>query len=82
MTGLFTTCQCNKLAFTIPEFCAALKVSRSTFYELQKAGNAPATFKAGRRVLISVIDARRWVEMQPRDNEPDIGLAGFAGFVL
>lgn len=77
MTGLFTTCQCNKLAFTIPEFCAAIKVSRSTFYELQRAGNAPATFRAGRRVLISVADARRWVELQARDDAPGAGPVAF-----
>ncbi len=47
-------------AFSIPEFCAQYKISRGSFYNLEKAGLAPATFRVGRRVLISVEAATAW----------------------
>lgn len=61
------TCPC-KLAFTIPEFCAAVKVSRGTFYALDAEGRAPSTFNAGRRRLISVDAARAWVAERERES--------------
>jgi len=47
-------------ALTIAEFCASYRVSRSTFYNLSKAGDAPATMNIGRRVLIPVASAEAW----------------------
>ncbi len=67
MTATQFPCHC-KLAFTVPEFCAALKVSRGTFYALDAAGKGPATFKAGRRRLISTEAARAWVTQRERES--------------
>ncbi len=47
-------------AFTIPEFCAAHRISRALFYCLAREGRAPAIIKAGRRTLISAEAAARW----------------------
>jgi len=47
-------------AFTIPEFCAAHRISRALFYILAREGRAPAIIKAGRRTLISNEAAARW----------------------
>lgn len=47
-------------AFTIPEFCAAHRISRALFYILARDGRAPAIIKAGRRTLISSESAARW----------------------
>ena len=65
------TCPC-KLAFSIPEFCAAVKVSRTTFYALEAEGKAPVTFNAGRRRLISVDAARVWVSDRERESNPGV----------
>lgn len=47
-------------AFTIPEFCAAHRISRALFYILAREGRAPAIIKAGRRTLVSVEAAANW----------------------
>ena len=55
----------TKKAYTINEFCKAHDISRSLFYKLQAIGKAPETFTLGRRVLISVEAAERWlIEME------------------
>ncbi|AZO12525.1 MULTISPECIES: helix-turn-helix domain-containing protein [unclassified Mesorhizobium] len=47
-------------AYSIPEFCAAHRISRATFYNLINAGTAPRTMKVGGRVLISKEAAADW----------------------
>ncbi|MER8923423.1 helix-turn-helix domain-containing protein [Mesorhizobium sp. M0802] len=47
-------------AYSIPEFCAAHRISRATFYNLITAGTAPRTMKVGGRVLISKEAATDW----------------------
>lgn len=47
-------------AYSIDEFCAAHTISRAHFHNLQKSGDGPAIFKAGKRTLISVEAARAW----------------------
>lgn len=65
MTAPHNACHC-RLTYTIPEFCAAVQISRSTFYALEAAGDGPVTFKAGRHRLISVEAARVWVAQRER----------------
>jgi hypothetical protein len=48
------------LAYSVPEFCTAHRISRALFYLLQRDGRAPAVIKAGRRTLISAESAARW----------------------
>jgi predicted DNA-binding transcriptional regulator AlpA len=40
-------------SFTIKEFCAAEKISRSFFYKLDAQGKAPRTYKIGSNRRIS-----------------------------
>jgi predicted DNA-binding transcriptional regulator AlpA len=40
-------------SFTIDEFCASEKISRSFFYKLETQGNAPKTYPLGRTRRIS-----------------------------
>ncbi|MBZ9748310.1 helix-turn-helix domain-containing protein [Mesorhizobium sp. CO1-1-7] len=47
-------------AYSIPEFCAAHRISRATFYNLVNDGHAPRTMKVGARVLISREAAADW----------------------
>ena len=47
-------------AYSIPEFCDAHRISRGSFYNLQKEGLAPLTFRVGKRVLISEEAAAEW----------------------
>ena len=48
-------------SFTINEFCAAEKISRSFFYKLESQGNAPRTYSLGstRRISRAARDAWR-----------------------
>ncbi len=54
-------------AFSIQQFCAAHGLSRSSFYNLVKAGTAPRLMKVGTRTLISREAAIDW----RRDREAD-----------
>jgi predicted DNA-binding transcriptional regulator AlpA len=48
-------------SFTINEFCAAEKISRSFFYKLESQGKAPRTYSLGnaRRISRAARDAWR-----------------------
>ncbi len=47
-------------AYSITEFCAAHRISKSTFYRLLKEGDAPALTHVRSRVLISAEAAAAW----------------------
>lgn len=47
-------------AYTVPEFCAAFRICRASFYNLQKAGQGPRVMRVGARVLISKEAAAEW----------------------
>ena len=55
-----TYTQGNRSAYTIAEFCAEHRVSRTHLYMMVKAGKGPRLMKLGRRVLISVEAAADW----------------------
>lgn len=46
--------------FTVPEFCAAHRISRSLFYKLSKAGEGPRVTKVGRATRITPAAAAEW----------------------
>jgi predicted DNA-binding transcriptional regulator AlpA len=48
------------LAYSIAEFCRRHGISRAHFYNLWKAGDAPAVMRVGRRTLISAEAAAQW----------------------
>ena len=52
--------QIPALAYSVPEFCAAHRISRALLYIMLRDGRGPRIFKAGRRTLISVDAAQEW----------------------
>jgi predicted DNA-binding transcriptional regulator AlpA len=48
------------VAYSINEFCAAHRISRTTFYELMRNGEAPRTYRVGARTYISRDAACDW----------------------
>ena len=53
-------CAVPRAAYSVSGFCDAHEISRSLFYELKKAGQAPATMKVRGRTLISAESAADW----------------------
>jgi excisionase family DNA binding protein len=53
---------------SIKEFCAAHRISLRCFYNLIEDGTAPATFRVGRCVRISVEAAEAWMARQEAAN--------------
>lgn len=52
----------TRKALSITEFCAAYGISRSTFYRLQRKGEAPAVMQVGRVRRIRVEEAEAWAQ--------------------
>jgi len=48
------------LGYSIQEFCTAVGISLSFFYELKQAGLAPRAMKLGTRRIISAEEAQKW----------------------
>lgn len=56
--------------FDIPGFCRWASISRSTFYQMQRSGTAPRSFKAGVAVRISKRAAKEWlIEREAAETE-------------
>ena len=49
-----------KLAYSVPEFLAAVPIGRTKLYEELKAGRLRAV-KVGKRTLIPITEAERWL---------------------
>lgn len=54
------TTSSDRLALSVTEFCDTCSISRSLFYQEVKAGRIQ-TLKAGKRTLIAVSEAHRWL---------------------
>ncbi|MGF6968095.1 putative DNA-binding transcriptional regulator AlpA [Paraburkholderia sp. WC7.3g] len=50
----------SRRVFTIDEFCGAYHLSRSFYYRLRHTGRGPCEVRIGRKVVITVDDARAW----------------------
>ncbi len=50
----------ERQAFTIPEFCAAYKISRGRLHELEQAGLAPKTYRIASKPYVSLSAAQEW----------------------
>jgi hypothetical protein len=48
------------VAYTVPEFCQAFRISRAHLYALVARGQGPALLKAGRSTRITSASATRW----------------------
>ena len=57
-------------ALTVAEFCAAYRISRSTFYAEVKAGRLFAR-KIGNKTIILKSEAERWALSLPKLGETD-----------
>jgi predicted DNA-binding transcriptional regulator AlpA len=57
------------LGYSIREFCGAVGISISYFYELKQAGLAPRTMKLGSRRIISVEEAQKWCRERTEASE-------------
>jgi hypothetical protein len=49
-----------RVAFTVPEFCAAYRLSLSMYYKLKKAGKGPRETHVMSKVTISHAAAEEW----------------------
>jgi hypothetical protein len=56
-------------SFTILEWCAHRKVSRSMFYKLKSQGKAPKTHGAGAKQLISPHADAEWIRQREAEAE-------------
>jgi hypothetical protein len=50
----------SPLAFSVPEFCEAHRISRGLLYLMFRDGRGPRVMKAGRRTLITAEAAADW----------------------
>lgn len=50
----------TQLAYTVPEFCRAFRISERHYFNLRDEGKAPREMRVGRR-LISVESAQAWI---------------------
>lgn len=48
--------------YTIPQFCEAYRLSRSTLYRLWGLGLGPRVIRVGRKVLIPTAMAEAWLK--------------------
>jgi phage terminase small subunit len=58
-------------AYSLAEFCRRHSIWLQMYYKLAQQGLAPATFKAGARVLISKEAAARWRAEREADSAAD-----------
>jgi excisionase family DNA binding protein len=62
----------SRLAFSVPEACAATSLGRSSLYAEIRSKRLP-TFKIGARTLIHADDLRAWVESYREPPSSDVG---------
>jgi hypothetical protein len=55
----------GRAAYTVEEFCAAYRISRSRLYQYWSAGTGPRFFRNGNRKLVTLESAVEWL----RDRE-------------
>lgn len=58
----------QKAALSVAEFCQAVGIGRSFFYEQLKAGRIKAV-KAGRRTLVPATEVANWLGRLSNDEE-------------
>jgi hypothetical protein len=60
----------EKLAFSIPEFCALHRISTSYYFLLRQRNEAPEELRIGRRILISAEAAAAWRTERTKVSNP------------
>ncbi len=51
---------CDRLAWSIAEFCQLYGISEPLYYKLQRNGEGPVVTKAGARTIIQREDGHAW----------------------
>ncbi|WP_434115828.1 hypothetical protein [Paraburkholderia caffeinilytica] len=54
--------------YSIDEFCDAYHLSRSFYYRLRNTARGPRETRLGRKVIVTVSDAREWEERMRRQH--------------
>jgi excisionase family DNA binding protein len=49
------------ITMTIAEFCKEMRIGKTTYYELRKAGDIPPTFTYGGQVRMLRSEFERWL---------------------
>jgi hypothetical protein len=57
----------ERRAYTVAEFCAAMRISKAQYYQMKKDHKGPAEAHAGGRVIISMEAADQWLEDREAD---------------
>lgn len=60
----------ERVSFTIEEFCARHRLSRSTYYDLRKRGLGPQEMKSGRWTRISRASEDVWLAKMEAGGQP------------
>jgi hypothetical protein len=60
MHDIETVAPCERAAFTVAEFCAAHRMSRSSLYNFWRSGTGPRYMRNGKKVLITIEAAADW----------------------
>ena len=61
----------NRAAYTIDEFCAAHRISRRKFYDLEERGIGPRLMRIGSKILISIEAAAAWRAEREKATAPE-----------
>ena len=59
---------CDRLAWSISEFCNLYGISQPLYYKLQRNGEGPVVSKAGARTIIQREDGHAWARGCRRSN--------------
>jgi predicted DNA-binding transcriptional regulator AlpA len=59
----------GRLTWTIADFCRSANISKATFYNMDKAGRAPRTFREGGRRLLTPEAAQAWLNKRQAEAE-------------
>ena len=57
---------CDRLGWSIPEFCQLYGISEPLYYKLQRNGEGPVVSKAGARTIIQRDDGFAWARSRRR----------------
>ena len=58
---------CDRLAWSIPEFCQLCGISEPLYYKLQRNGEGPPVTKVGARTLIERDAGRDWLRNRAKE---------------
>lgn len=60
----------DQAAFTIEEFCERFRISKVTYWRMQRNGTAPRELRIGRKVVITAEASQEWVSAMESGARP------------